>query len=73
MPRFLDDLEATRRRGYAIDREEHMANSCCVATTIFDGRNRAVGAIGVSGRNLDPLLTHLDVLRQTAELISHKL
>src|SRR5436190_3879127 len=27
MPRFLDDLEATRRRSYAIDREEHMANS----------------------------------------------
>jgi IclR family KDG regulon transcriptional repressor len=73
MPRFLDDLDATRRRGYAIDSEEHMPNSCCVAATIFDNRNRAVGAIGVSGRHLEPLLAHIDLLRQTAELISHKL
>jgi IclR family KDG regulon transcriptional repressor len=73
MPHFLEDLEATRRRGYAIDREEHMPSSCCVAATIFDGQNRAVGAIGVSGRHVEQLLAHVDVLRQTAELISHKL
>ena len=48
-----------------------MANSCCVAATIFDGQNRAVGAIGVSGRHIEPLLTHIDVLRQTARNLWH--
>jgi IclR family acetate operon transcriptional repressor len=73
MQRFLEELETTRRQGYAIDREEHMTNSCCVAATIFDNQNRAIGAIGVSGRDLDPLLVHVPVLRHTAELISHVL
>lgn len=72
-PRFIEELETIRRRGYAIDQEEHMPNSFCVAATIFDGQNRAVGAIGVSGRHIEPLLAHIAVLRQTAELISHKL
>ena len=69
--RFFEELEATRQQGYATDRREHMVNSCCVAATIFDGQNRAVGAIGVSARDLEPLLAHIPVLRHTAELISH--
>lgn len=72
MPRFLEELEATRRRGYAIDSAEHMANSCCVAATIFS-HDRAVGAIGISARKLEPLLGQIPVLRHTAELISHVL
>jgi DNA-binding IclR family transcriptional regulator len=73
IPQLLEDLEMTRKRGYAIDREEHIPNSNCVAATIFNSQNRAVGAIGVSGRNLNALLEHVPVLRHTADMISHVL
>jgi len=73
MPRFMKELEVTRRRGYATDREEHQQHSCCVAVPIFDGQKRPVGAIGVSGADIKSLSEHLDALRHTAELISHRL
>jgi DNA-binding IclR family transcriptional regulator len=71
--RFFDELEEIRKRGYATDNEEHMAQSFCVAATIFDGQNRAVGAIGLSGKRMDLLLEHVPVLRMTADKISHVL
>ena len=64
---------AVRQRGYATDLEEHMTQSFCVAATIFDGQNRAVGAIGISGRQFEPLLEHVPLLKHTAETISHVL
>lgn len=67
------DLAEVRRRGLATDREEHMANSFCVAAPIFDSHMRVVGAIGLSGRALEPLLDHTKLLTQTAERISHVL
>jgi DNA-binding IclR family transcriptional regulator len=71
--RFREELEATKRQGYAVDREEHIVGSCCLATPIFDAANKPVGAIGISGRAIEPLLAHLSVLRHTAEIISHVL
>jgi DNA-binding IclR family transcriptional regulator len=73
VPDFLRDLEDIRRRGYALDREEHVQGTFCVGTTIFDARNHPVGAISLSGRALDPLLTRVDTLKHTAEVISHVL
>lgn len=70
---FMKELAETRRRGYAIDRGEHVAGSCCLAAPIFDAGNRPIGAIGVSGRSLEPLLQHQDLVRQTAEIVSHHL
>ena len=72
MPRFVEDLELTRQRGYAIDEGEHQENACCIATTIFC-QGRAVGAIGVSAPKLEPIVGHIPILRHTAELISHVL
>ncbi len=73
MPRLLKELELTRRRGYATDREEHQLHSCCVAVPILDSQKRPVGAIGISGGDIKVLTEHLDALRHTAELISHRL
>jgi DNA-binding IclR family transcriptional regulator len=70
---FSTELKTIRRQGYATDNEEHVIGSCCVASPIFDGQNRPVGAIGVSGRSLLPLLNHVDAVQRTAELISHVL
>jgi IclR family acetate operon transcriptional repressor len=70
---FMKELAEARARGYAIDRAEHAPGSCCVAAPIFDANNRPIGAIGVSGRELEPLVKHQDLVRQTAEVISHHL
>jgi IclR family KDG regulon transcriptional repressor len=72
-PAFLKELSDIRKRGYATDRAEHLAGSFCLAAPIFDANNRAIGAIGISGRALDPLIEHKDLVCQTAEVISHHL
>jgi IclR family acetate operon transcriptional repressor len=71
--RFFGELEDIRKRGYATDNQEHMAQSVCIAATIFDGQNRAVGAIGISGKRMESLIPHVPVLRLTADKISHVL
>jgi len=55
-PHTLTTLEALRhdfvrirRRGYALDREEHEAGVSCVATPVFDGSGTVCGAISLSG------------------------
>lgn len=70
---FMKELADTRKRGYAIDRAEHVPSSYCVAAAIFDANNRPLGAIGLSGRALEPLIEHTDLVRHTAEVISHHL
>jgi DNA-binding IclR family transcriptional regulator len=72
-PAFAKEIAETRSRGYAIDRAEHVLSSNCVAAPIFDANNRPVGAIGISGRDLEPLIKHQELVRQTAEIISHHL
>jgi DNA-binding IclR family transcriptional regulator len=72
-PAFTKEITETRMRGYAIDRAEHVLSSNCVAAPIFDANNRPVGAIGISGRDLEPLIKHQELVRQTAEIISHHL
>lgn len=49
MPRLLNDLAATRQRGYAIDDEEHAAGVRCVAAPVFSASGEIVAAIGTSG------------------------
>ncbi len=69
---FMKELAETRARGYAVDRGEHVAGSCCLAAPIY-AANRPIGAIGVSGRALEPLLKHQELVRETAEIVSHHL
>lgn len=70
---FAKEIAETRARGYALDRAEHVQSSSCLAAPIFDSNNRPIGAIGVSGRELEPLIKHQELVRQTAEIISHHL
>jgi IclR family KDG regulon transcriptional repressor len=70
---FDKELEEIRLRGYALDRAEHVPGSFCLAAPIFDARHRPLGAIGVSGRELEPLIKHHPLVQHTAEVISHLL
>ncbi len=49
MPRLIAELATTRRRGYAIDDEEHAVGVRCVAAPVFAASREVVAAIGVSG------------------------
>jgi IclR family transcriptional regulator, acetate operon repressor len=45
-------LDATRQRGYSLDRSEHEANYYCIGAPIFDRRGQVIAACSVSG--IDP-------------------
>ena len=43
---LLRDLDETRRRGYAFDNAEHIANVWCIAAPVFEDGGRRPGAAG---------------------------
>jgi DNA-binding IclR family transcriptional regulator len=45
---LLDDLRATRRRGYAIDRQEAVVGVCCVGAPVRDFTERPIASISLS-------------------------
>ncbi|MGD8420396.1 MAG: IclR family transcriptional regulator C-terminal domain-containing protein [Gammaproteobacteria bacterium] len=71
------ELEQTRRRGYALDDEEHAVGLRCVAAAIFDENAQALAAISLSGptaRVVDDRLGELgQAIRRTAEEITASL
>ncbi|WP_219470023.1 IclR family transcriptional regulator [Nonomuraea rhizosphaerae] len=50
---LLQELEAVRERGYAIDDEENETNVRCVGAAVRDGSGTAVGAVSVAGLTLN--------------------
>ena len=42
------ELAETRRRGYAVEREEFDDDFCCVAAPVRDPRGRFLGVVGIS-------------------------
>jgi DNA-binding IclR family transcriptional regulator len=66
------ELAKTRETGVAIDREERAVGVFCIASAILV-HGRPVAAIGLTGRALDPLAKHTELVQHTAEVISHVL
>jgi DNA-binding IclR family transcriptional regulator len=66
------ELAEVRRRGFAVDREEHSIGLACVGSPVLI-HGRPVAAVAVTGRSFEPLLTHSGIVQHTAEVISHVL
>jgi DNA-binding IclR family transcriptional regulator len=71
MDRLLEELEATRARGYAIDAAEHLPMTFCLAVPIYDIAYHPVGAISITAGSADEVLGNVGAVRHCAELISH--
>jgi DNA-binding IclR family transcriptional regulator len=75
---FRAELEATRRRGFAVDDQEREYDVRCIAAAVFDHSGRAVAALSVSVPaerlplpiEASPLV---DPVLRTSEAISHSL
>jgi len=74
---FLEEVAETRKRGWALDEEEHEPGIRCVGAPIRDFTNRIVAAVSVSGplgaisREADAPVSML--VRETAEAVSRRL
>jgi DNA-binding IclR family transcriptional regulator len=64
-----DDLDRIRRRGYAIDDEEHEEGVGCVAVPLFDHTGRPCAAVSVSGPSAR--IVHADTTEIGALLNRH--
>ncbi|MGH9013113.1 MAG: IclR family transcriptional regulator [Acidimicrobiia bacterium] len=64
-----DDFARIRRRGYAIDNEEHEEGVGCVATPLFDHTGEPCAAMSVSGPTARIL--HADTAELGALLVAH--
>ncbi|HKO57198.1 MAG TPA: IclR family transcriptional regulator C-terminal domain-containing protein, partial [Thermoanaerobaculia bacterium] len=42
------ELEAVRRRGFAVECEELYPDFCCIAAPVHDGRGRVLAVLGIS-------------------------
>jgi IclR family transcriptional regulator, acetate operon repressor len=73
---MLKELEAIRRRGYAIDNVENEPGVACFAAPVFDQQRRAVAAISLAGP-AERILSNEDqagpLIAATAERISRRL
>ena len=75
-----DDFVRIRRRGYAIDNEEHEVGVGCVAAPVFDHTGRPAAAISVSGPSArilqaDPAALGalvVDRAREVSEALGHR-
>jgi IclR family transcriptional regulator, KDG regulon repressor len=74
---LVKDLEASRLRGYSIDKEELITGLVCFGAPIFDQDGDAVGSLSVSFErevfDSDRITEITDALILTATEISHAL
>lgn len=70
-------LDQTRRQGYAVDDEEFSYGVRCVAVPVTDYRNKAVGAVGISGpagrMGLERIPDLAAIVREVGVALSNKL
>lgn len=71
--RLLKALDEVRLQGYALNNAEYIAGWYSVAVPVRPKGGRTEVAVNLTGHSLQTLLNHLDKLRETAEVIAHKI
>lgn len=75
--RLIEELELTRKRGYAIDNSEHEEGVYCLGAPIFNERGEPFASCSISGTDKDIITEHLDRfsagIRYTAQEISRRM
>lgn len=61
--RLLAHLQDVRRRGFAVDNEEHSVGVRCIAVPVFDHSRRAVAALSVSTPAIRATIAHRERAR----------
>lgn len=73
LPKLRAELEASRKRGYALDNEETYPGIRCIAVPIHDQRARIIAALSISAPSSrfsdEKVPSHYDLLRSTAKSI----
>ncbi len=73
---YLEDLDATRTRGYAIDHLEHEPWVNCIAAPVFEASGSVIGSVSITATTLscdyETLLTMVPKLFETSQGISHE-
>lgn len=49
--RLMDDLRATRLRGFAVDNQELQEDISCVGAPVYNAKNEPVGALSIAGHS----------------------
>ena len=74
LARLREDIERTRKCGYAVDDQEHSIGLRCVAAVVLDEHREPVGAVSVSGpavRIPDERIAILGgLVRETADAVT---
>ena len=73
---LMEDIRATRERGFAVDNEEYELGLYCVAAPLYDWRGRADYAVSVSGPKVRTAGENCNFIteqvKKTAAVISEK-
>lgn len=73
----LAEIQVARKKGYAIDNEEHEEGIFCIAAPIYDYRGQIIAAVSVGGKErefiVDETADHFTFIKETAEQISKRL
>ncbi len=72
LPGLRADLEQTRQRGYAVDRQEHEASTYCIGAAIFDAAGRVIGACSISGQDPEIMGRRLQDLSQRVQFTAQE-
>lgn len=56
---LLEDLRATRQRGWAIDNGENEANLRCIGAAVLDSSGRAIGGVSISALEFELPISRL--------------
>ena len=77
LPQLFEELEATRARGYSLDRAEHEMETYCLGAPIFDDKGQVFASCSVAGADNaiigDKMEAFSAGLRYTAQEISRRM